>query len=197
MKIVYFSFLVFLLIVPSVCAYNFTIEDQNEVCSYLNFTFVNCFEFWNIIESYNESYVCEPEIVYVNVTNVTECEKEECSELLEHKQGLWTHEENLKALEKDCPKCDDCDSECESQVLAIRRQYDDLIVDEEDSSSSIYTYLLIGLVLIVGYFVYKKFFSVPHSPYIPPYIDSPRFDKGGRGSDEKFKSSKVGEFGSR
>lgn len=69
-------FLVFLILVflfvgfRSVSAYesNWTTEQKEDLCNYVNFSFVECFEFWEMLE---ESVDQNETIIYINCTNTT------------------------------------------------------------------------------------------------------------------------------
>ncbi len=56
---------------------NITLEQQNNVCGIMNFTFTDCYDFWEIVENYNYTcVVCN----YTNYTLTSECfDIEDCN----------------------------------------------------------------------------------------------------------------------
>ena len=70
---------VFLFLITFISAY--TIEDQNGVCQYLNLSFVDCYEFWDLVEN-PLNMTCENTTIYENITNNVCISDFNCTDLL-------------------------------------------------------------------------------------------------------------------
>lgn len=106
---------------PNVNAY--TPEQQTEVCTTLNLSFVGCYEFWAYNEAnYSECSVCENQTI-TNCTNSTTEIKSNCSKELEFvKQAdatairLAEIEKGVSELPKDVISIKECDLKVADEV---------------------------------------------------------------------------------
>ena len=177
---------------------NFTLEQQNVLCETLNFSFVDCYGFWKVIESLNETYeVCN----YSNYTPSSECFNESvCSEDLSELEKIDEYanrgfepvfENGIITNFKKVDVCDipvpDCKEYMRDEVTKLQAQYSDskssnstLPIPED--KSNLFTYILIGFLGFCGFFLYNKFMKDkgvqnPMSSYgnHPAAVPSPDF----------------------
>ena len=185
-------FLFFAVVVPSVSALdlsNVSLSQENAVCSALNFTFVDCYEFWSIFQSFPGNY--SNSTVYVNNSSVVYLENcTETDDLVKiddyfsrgfepvFEGGIIT---NWRKIENDSvvTNSDSCESVCKPLVEAVKEQYASSqtpspnapvsYMTDEEKQNRMFMWAFGGIVLLAFvYFGGKKFFRGKESLSAPP-----------------------------
>jgi len=167
--ILWYIFLSFIiLVIFSGFVSSYTLDQQQQVCSTLNFSFVECYELWSFVEDYeNFTLECQPE--YINVTkyvNQTIEIEGNCSEKLDWQKEIWDHEYRMSQLEKDCPACEGISqTECDLQISQALSDSSPPGTDNDSSEPWFFHPFALVLGGIIAFFVfklgYKKFRNSP------------------------------------
>jgi hypothetical protein len=164
------SSIIAFIVIPSVSAYTF--DQQEQVCSTLNLSFVGCYEFW---DSQNKSclvYNYTNETIYLN--NCTQC-TENCSEQFDYKQQELDHEFRMAELNKEPVISTDSSGITKDDINdVISSVISSLNKPQTNSDSEIPPWLIWFLVIgsIVGYFLFKSFKRVTSQRFPDPSFSS-------------------------
>lgn len=188
---------ILLLIVPLVSAYSW--DEKVEICDAYNYTLGECSTFWEIVSNLSlvtVEYVNQT--IYVNVTSNCSDDLSELEKIDEYAErgfepvfenGIIVNFRKVTACEDQVPECEEYMAE---KVAEIKDQYS-LPVEQEPVNTSRNTiYFIIGLVVLVGgYFAYKKFKGSSGLPNFMPNFPSPSVkDKPSDNNEQPKKTSK-------
>lgn len=167
-----FGIFLFLSLVSAFDLSNVFLDQQNLVCSDLNFSYVDCYDFWTYLNNYEN--VTNLSCDFSNYTLSSECITNQtqlnCSNDLNELQKIDEYLKrgfepvfeggfivNFKKVEN---VSQDCSAECSQAVEQIKAQYSAPVVSQQsdsDKQNTLFFIIVIVLILcVVGYFGIKR-----------------------------------------
>ena len=144
---------------------NITLEQQNNICTDLNLSFMDCFGFWNIVGNHNVSKECNYSnyTLNTNIVNMSNCtEVEPLTKIDDYairgfepvfSDGIIT---NWAKKKNESCEAYDCTKQCATAVNDYKDRNKNISEDSEDNDSFFYVIMGMIVLLIIGYFLYQK-----------------------------------------
>ena len=186
-KLLILIFGMFLITCTSAIDFNITFTQQSQICSDLNFSYIECYQFWSVFD--NCTY-CEDQIIYKNVTQNNTIYLDNCSidslEMIDNYAERGFEPIFVDGKITNWKKIEDqvCDLDCSQEIIKALQQQEPSSLNPSSNTEDNTILIVLGIMIIVfiiGFIAmkfYKKTSSIPITPESYNQVFSPPVNSG-------------------